>query len=107
MAKTVLPPVLEEPQRPSFLSSNAKWISGEGAGSWFDIFELDKEKNRFEISRYSPEGELECRGVYALNTAPDSFQLDRFFQITYPSNCAKVTYLQSGRKYEFHFEQLC
>lgn len=107
MAKLVLPPVLEEPRRPSFLSSNAKWVSGEGAGSWFDIFELDRKKKQFEISRYSAEGELECRGIYTLSTVSSPFKLDQIFQITYPSNCAKVTYLQSGNKFEFHFNQLC
>lgn len=106
MAKVALPPVLEEPRRPSFLSANAKWISGEGAGSWFDIFELDK-KSLYEISRYSPEGELECRGIYKLYQATLQFNLDHFFQITYPSNCDKVTYLQSDRKYEFVFDQFC
>lgn len=107
MRKVVLPPVLEEPPRPSFLSANAKWISGEGAGSWFDIFELDRIKGLFEISRYSPQGELECRGIYKLNSDSLQFNLSEKFQITFPSNCQKVTYLQSGYKHELFFNQLC
>ena len=107
MRKIVLPLVLEEPNRPSFLSVNAKWISGEGAGSWFDIFELDRKKKLFEISRYSQEGELECRGIYLLNKDSGQFNLSDTFQITYPSNCQKVTYLQSGFRYELIFNQFC
>lgn len=106
MRKIILPLVLEEPQRPAFLSTNAKWIAGEGAGSWFDIFEIEPPF-MYEISRYSAQGELECRGIYQLELLNLPFQLNNFFQITYPSNCTKVTYLQSGRKYEFRFNQLC
>lgn len=98
--------VLNEPKRFPLLSIHAKWLSGEGAGSWFDFFEMNDSKNILEICRYSSEGELECRGIYVCEELK-LFSLETQFEINYPSNCNEVILNQAGIIFIFHFIQLC
>lgn len=82
---------LPAPQRPQHLSQEAQWLSGEGAGSWFE-WQLTPG-GLYEINRYSPEGILECGGLFkAENTIEGKGQV----QVTYPSHCQQVTWLQKG-----------
>jgi Family of unknown function (DUF6695) len=87
--------VLPAPTLPDNISCNAKWLAGEGAGSWFVI---DRRESSFCISRYSPNGELECTGNY--EPAKD-FSLNAEFSVTYPSHCAVVHAYQNGDKIKF------
>ncbi len=43
------------------IPEKAQWLSGEGAGSWF-VFEFPGEL--LELTRYSPDGIIECNGTY-------------------------------------------
>jgi len=92
-----LPLVLPEPNRPTHLPINAKWLSGEGAGSWFVIKE-EKNSQLYIITRYSPDGNMECKGIFKTDNKVD---LGKNFSITYPSHCLKVTILQGNDKYLF------
>lgn len=88
------PKVLPAPALPANLSEGAQWLAGEGAGSWFVVstsFSIEK----VIVKRYSPEGTLECEGVFS-----GAYLLDvkSIFKITYPSHCAVVTVLQGKRK---------
>jgi hypothetical protein len=86
-----LPLILLPPKElPPNLTREAKWLSGEGAGSWFVLEHADK--TAFKISRYSPSGLLECEGLFEPNS---TFDLCLDFSITYPSHCAKVTVIQN------------
>lgn len=93
----ILPLILLPPEEiPSYLSSSAKWLSGEGAGSWF-VIEYSTESS-FKIARYSPSGELECQGKFIAN---GSFDISRDYSMTYPSHCAKVTVEQNKETIQF------
>lgn len=91
--KTTLPKILTAPVQPSEISDDAKWLSGEGAGSWFVIVESEMH-GCWEVTRYSPEGNLECRETF---TSKYMFDLKQKYTITYPSHCAKVTIEQNNQ----------
>jgi len=89
-----LPSIIEKPDVPNNISQESKWLSGEGAGSWFE-FIAQENKNTIQINRYTPEGEIECSEVFELN---DKIDLTIPFEVTYPSFCNKVTILQNKIK---------
>lgn len=88
-----LPEILPEPGRPPGLPREARWLAGEGAGSWF-VISQGQDGSSFEVTRYSPEGIPECKGIFK----PEGRipQLDKPYDITYPSHCRTVTLLQGG-----------
>ena len=53
-----------------------------------------QDGSSFEVTRYSPEGNPECKGIFK----PEGRipQLDKPYDITYPSHCRTVTLLQGG-----------
>jgi len=77
------------------IPENAKWLSGEGAGSWFHIEKRDDAN--FLVSRYSPEGAVECNSVF-INTSGYDFDPLLPFEVGYMSHCAQVTIVQEGQK---------
>jgi len=87
----ILPP---PPQKPRHLSDQIKWLSGEGAGSWF-LIEKTKTNLIYEITRFSPEGKTECKGTFKSDNQID---LNEEFVIDYPSHCARVTLFQFEKK---------
>ncbi len=84
------PMILPEPRLPKHVPDKVKWLAGEGAGSWF-LIENDNE-NHYKITRYSPEGKIECEGLFYSKSR--NLDLDRGFKISYPSHCATVTLVQ-------------
>lgn len=92
-----LPRVLAAPILPSALSSRAQWLSGEGAGSWFDVKKIDEKQ--FQVKRFSPNGTLECEGVFCCN---EPFDINKPFTFTYPSHCRVVSILQEEKKLRFN-----
>ena len=86
-----LPKILPQPKLPESLSNTARWLSGEGAGSWFIFLE---GQDSVGIRRYSPCGNLECEGEFKTN---ELFYLEQAFTVTYPSHCLMVSVLQEGR----------
>lgn len=93
-----LPKILASPELPPNLSSSAKWLAGEGAGSWFEFIRLENDIS-YRITRYSPKGSIECEGLFIANSDVDhNFE----FQITYPSNCSIVCIFQKSRKIYFY-----
>lgn len=89
--KTVLKTTLRSPERHQSLNESVQWISGEGAGSWFDIKELD---DNYEVSRFNEEGELECRSIFKIHNGM-SLDLNKSYKFDYLSHCSKV-FLQQG-----------
>ena len=92
-----LPEILPAPKHPSNLSKSAKWLSGEGAGSWFVIEESDSSFH-YKISRFSEKGNLECKSNF---TANKKVMLAEDYSISYPSHCAAVTVIQGLEKISF------
>ena len=89
--------ILPAPEKPAHLRPSIKWLSGEGAGSWFDIQE-NEANNHFKISRYSPEGFVECSGTF---TSEKALDLSSEYKLSYPSHCSVVTVIQEGQEIQF------
>jgi hypothetical protein len=96
--KRLLKTTLPEPKRPVHLPLTAKWLAGEGAGSWFSIVVANDKK--FEITRFSPEGKLECRGRFRISNQ-QAFRMDQAFRFEHLSHCRKVRIRQDGHIIEF------
>ncbi len=90
--KTELSGTLPQPVRNTAIPLAAQWLSGEGAGSWFHI--VKKQDGRYLITRYSPEGAVECSSVFRKDVASD-FNPALPFQIVHLSHCAKVRVVQN------------
>ncbi|NOQ23832.1 MAG: hypothetical protein GQ564_00580 [Bacteroidales bacterium] len=90
LSKNQLKSTLQEPEKNPKIPKNAQWLSGEGAGSWFD---LNLKNSKIKLTKYSPEGLIECTGLYEniINS------LDHDFQITHPSNCKEVTIIKNKK----------
>lgn len=85
------------PQKPNHLPVNIHWLSGEGCGSWFHI---DESENNYVISRYSPEGKLECKGLFE-QVNGSNINLSEEFEFTYLSHCAEVNIIQQTTNLKF------
>lgn len=86
------------PQKHRNIPESAKWLGGEGAGSWFYIQHFSG--NLFEIERWSPEGILECKGFFLLEDKY-FFDLNAHYEIWYISHCAEVNILQGSNLLQF------
>jgi len=84
---------LPQPERHPDVPSGAQWLSGEGAGSWF-AFEAGE--TALKVTRYSPDGKLECGGVFEGAGIGHVASGDQF-TVDYPSNCNQVL-LKNGTK---------
>ncbi len=90
--KQKLNTTLEEPTRNGKIPQNAQWLSGEGSGSWFSI---DQKGNTYKIIRYSPEGDIECEGLFKIANG-SKFDINKAFSIGHLSHCQKVTIRQNN-----------
>jgi hypothetical protein len=91
---------LAAPERHTHIPADAQWLSGEGAGSWFHISHFDYN---YRIVRYSPDGEIECSGLF-VNDNEMHFNLNLPYKVSYLSHCNQITLQQNG--YLFTFERL-
>lgn len=90
-----LPKIVPAPEKlPANLPKSVNWLAGEGAGSWF-LIEKTLVENQFTVSRFSPEGTLECSGVFSTDTP---FDLNDTYHLDYPSHCKQVTVIQFGKR---------
>jgi len=87
---------LEKPVLPINIPSDSQWLSGVGAGSWFFII---AEENQYRIKRFSPEGELECDRLFAVDSS--DFDINTDYQFTYLSHCKECTIIQNNKTYKF------
>ncbi|MFP4367196.1 MAG: DUF6695 family protein [Bacteroidales bacterium] len=95
--KLNLKSTLPEPVKPADIPPDAKWLSGEGAGSWWTIRPAD---NNYLIRRYSPHGILECENQFSINNG-GSLDLNMPFHFEHLSHCEKVRISQNGKITEF------
>lgn len=90
---------LMPPSRHKNIPANAQWLGGEGAGSWF-VFET--QHSQLSVTRYSPEGTVECTGLFRSQKNED-ISPDNSYRITHPSNCKIVSLV--NRNGELRFER--
>lgn len=87
---------LKEPEKHIDIPENAQWLSGEGAGSWFSIVLVN---NNFQITRYSPDGDVECRSIF--ETESSIFNIRLPFQFVHLSHCKEVNISQKDIVHTF------
>lgn len=85
---------LGEPKKVENIPSNSQWLAGEGAGSWFSI---EITVPYYKITRYSPEGKIECSGIFSVSNQVE-FNINLPYQVTHLSHCQFVTILQDKRE---------
>jgi hypothetical protein len=93
--KTELSETLPRPLSNGSIPQQAKWLSGEGAGSWFNI-EKGKDEH-FLITRYSPEGAMECHSVFG-NDSVIGFDPTLPYEVAYLSHCEQVRVVQNEQE---------
>ncbi len=86
---------LPAPLKNKNIPSQARWIAGEGAGSWFYI--VKREDEHYHITRYSPEGVVECNSVFC-NDAAFDFDPTLPFELIHLSHCAQVRVVQNEQR---------
>lgn len=95
--KTQLSNTLLQPEKSQKIPSTAQWLSGEGAGSWFD---LKFNGNILQVRRFSPDGKRECAGIYERKDFINMSTIAEY-SVTYPSNCQVITLKHKGGILDF------
>lgn len=92
LSRPELTSTLPQPVRHPAIPGNAQWLSGEGAGSWFAF---SFEEDILKVTRYSPDGTIECRGNYK-GPSEGFLRVDKEVIVDYPSNCKEVVLKVDG-----------
>jgi hypothetical protein len=95
--KTNVNSTLEEPLKPINVPSDAQWLGGEMAGSWFQLTKLN---NSYFITRYSENGAKECSNEFRLNSE-SKFEIDKPYSFSYLTHCSKSNIIQGNKVFEF------
>lgn len=97
---TILPPKKHEN-----VPANAKWLSGQGEGTWFCITkESSLEEFEYRVRRFSPQGNLDCDRIFTLENN-SSFDITKEWDIAHISHCAEVRVLQDKRIVVLNFKK--
>ncbi len=84
-----------EPERNKNIPVAAKWLAGEGAGSWFHVARW--QDGHYDVTRYSPEGAMECRSVFCNDSVFD-FDPTLPFEVVHLSHCAQIRVIQNEQE---------
>ncbi len=96
--KSILKKTLVEPTKPANVPEGAQWLSGIGAGSWFTIKKVTKD---YIISRYSPNGKVECSGLFKIINN-GFFDINLPYQFEHLSHCQSITIQQCKKMLVFN-----
>ncbi len=88
-----LPKLIKQPSIPENLPKDAKWLAGEGAGSWFVFLKMNEN---VLVRRFSPNGKFECENSYAID-----INLEEDFKMDYPSHCSVISIIHNDTKRRF------
>ncbi|GIV26948.1 MAG: hypothetical protein KatS3mg027_0762 [Bacteroidia bacterium] len=89
---------LPPPERNPKIPHKAKWLAGEGAGSWFYIKQINSDI--INVTRFSPEGKIEFSGFFQTNNNK-TFVEKESYQITYPSHFQQISIIQKNQLFIF------
>jgi len=92
---------LRAPAKNHSIPEGAQWLAGEGAGSWFVV---GFENGRIKATRYSPEGVVECSGLYTISGTGNIEDVTSG-TITYPSDCRVITMVCNNSQIELRLEK--
>ena len=98
---TILPPVKHKN-----VPENAKWLSGQGEGTWFCITKEEGLANgEYRVRRVSPQGNLDCDRVFVLEDDASIFDIAKEWNITHVSHCAEVRIIQDREVFVMNFKK--
>lgn len=97
--KQALRSTLPKPPKHSSIPDGARWLSGEGAGSWFHI---TFEDALLKLTRYSPNGQVECSGLFENKDSFNALKSQNAYTLAYPSHCKMVTLIVKNKAFQFH-----
>lgn len=83
------------------LHENAQWLSGIGAGAWFELYETSNGL-KYRFRRISPHGNVDVDAEYVVDNT--TFNYHKPFEFIHYSNCKFFHVKQDGRV--FRFERL-
>lgn len=90
------------PEKHPNVPPQAKWLSGQGEGTWFTITKEDGlNANEYRVRRTSPQGNLDCDRVFLIQN--ESFNINQAWDITHVSHCAIVRVIQDEKVYQLDF----
>ncbi|WP_296380850.1 DUF6695 family protein [Winogradskyella sp.] len=89
-----------ESKRVLEIADHAQWLEGIGAGAWFEIYDLGN-KMEYRYRRISPYGNIDCDGVYSINS--EGFDINSKYQFIHYSNCSFFHIEQHSIYYRFEF----
>lgn len=93
------------PKRHENVPEDAKWLSGQGEGTWFCVTkENGLSENEFRVRRISPQGNLDCDRVFELNET-SNFNIENDWKITHVSHCAIVRVIQNNEVITLNFKK--
>lgn len=87
-----------QPKPVDGISAHAQWLSGIGAGAWFELHKTG-DTSLFRFMRISSYGNIDVNGMYRVHD--DSFQYDEFYEFVHYSNCKFFHVKQSKKVYRF------
>jgi hypothetical protein len=97
LPQKMLHSTLPQPERHPEIPENALWLSGEGAGSWFQISTFE---NQFQIKRYNKDGQKECEGVFKIKD-DKTFNIELPYSFAHLSHCNQVKVIQNNVELDF------
>lgn len=93
---------IHPPELPDSIPNHAQWLLGQGAGTWFCIDKTD-QINRYNIKRFSPEGELDCDRIFSIENNGSIFDIKESYQFVHISHCEKCRIQQHGVVFIFNY----
>ena len=91
-----------EPKQNDVKDEQAQWLSGIGAGAWFEIHDLNCRES-YRYRRISPHGDVDCDGVYKISKT--GFNINAAYKFVHYSNCKFFHIMQDDMTYRFEFQK--
>lgn len=82
-----------QPKPVEDLHKKAQWLSGIAAGAWFELHDLENNKE-YRFRRISPYGNIDCDAVFSIDD--DAFDYYLEYEFIHYSNC-KFFHLKQGK----------
>lgn len=89
-----------KPKQNDTKKEHAQWLGGIAAGAWFEIYDLES-KTEYRYRRISPYGNVDCDGVYRVDT--DGFDINSEYEFVHYSNCGFFHIKQNEKTYRFEY----
>jgi len=86
-----------EPKPIENIKNNAQWLSGIGAGAWFELHETNHQLE-YLFKRISPNGNVDVYDIFVIDN--DSFDYDENYEFLYHTNCSFIHIKQNETIYK-------